>query len=226
MLAKLPIFLSERESLYQLGVNVTRSSPGREGDFSSLFILECDGDKVPLCSPGQQMYLWPRAALSVALRLFALQTSLDKALTALDLEDTEKPEFSLKTKMRRCDVRCLKGIRGVGLTSELIHEGRANYRHDSARVFREGKDDMRWVMYLACPGTSGRAGWPERHGQAGGWCGEFSQVIQDPVGSGFSLELIWRLIGSLCPPISDLLYFQIIALNRAVGKIINLARLK
>lgn len=123
MLAKLPILLSERESLYQLGVNVTRSSPGREGDFSSLFILECDGDKVPLCSPGQQMYLWPRAALSVALRLFALQTSLDKALTALDLEDTEKPELSLKTKMRRCDVRCLKGIRGMGLTSELTHEG-------------------------------------------------------------------------------------------------------
>lgn len=41
-------------------------------------------------------------------------------------------------------------------------------------------------MYLACPGTSGRAGWPKRHGQAGGWCGEFSQVIQDPVGSGLS----------------------------------------
>lgn len=98
--------------------------------------------------------------------------------------------------MRRCVIRCLKGIRGMGLTSELmIHEGRANYRHDSARVFWERKDNMRWAMCLAyAQGTSGRAGWQERRGQAGRWCGEFkkcgSRVVQDLVGCGFSSELI------------------------------------
>lgn len=62
----------------------------------SLTVWGCSRDKLPLYSPGQTVC--PRAVLRGARGLLAIPTSWDKALSALGLEDTEKPELSPNTK--------------------------------------------------------------------------------------------------------------------------------